>query len=262
MLLGMLQAPGFWGPPTSSVDWCETNYQVTRWVAELANTLSSLAMVGVGLYGAWLHRRTLERRFLLAFAALSCVGLGSVAFHATLRFGLQMLDELPMIYLALIIVYILLEDRAERRLGRWFPWLLALYACLLTLLSALTRGRLQFYAFQISFGSLELFALYRVYRLYRSSTDPAVWRLYRAGMAAYALAIACWFADFRFCSALVGRLSALGLPNPQLHAVWHVLVSCGFYCLILVIARTRQAVLAAALPRGKLDARAAALARE
>jgi dihydroceramidase len=247
MLLSAWQAPGFWGPPTSSVDWCEVNYQVTPWLAEFANTLSSLAMVAVGSWGLWAHRRGLERRFLLAFAALACVGLGSVAFHASLRFGLQMLDELPMIYLALIIVYILLEDRAQPRLGRWFPWLLGLYASLLTLLSVSTRGKVQFYAFQLSFGSLELFALYRVYGLYRRSGDAVLRRLYRRGMGAYALAIVCWFTDFRFCSALVAQVAALGLPNPQLHAVWHVLVSYGFYCLILVIARARRAALGAAV---------------
>jgi dihydroceramidase len=35
------------------------------------------------------------------------------------------------------------------------------------------------------------------------------------------------------------ELPALGAFNPQLHAVWHVLVSCGFYCLLLVTAYVR-----------------------
>lgn len=245
-MLADITRPGFWGDPTSSIDWCESNYRFTPYVAELFNTLSSLVILAVGVAGMYVHRQRLEARFLLAFAALACVGVGSVAFHGTLRFELQLLDELPMLYLALVIVYILIEDRAEPRFGRWFPASLALYGVALTVLSASTRGKLQFYAFQLSFGSLELFALYGVYRLYRCSTDDAVRRLYRAGMGAYALAILCWFADLRFCHTLSVQLPALGVPNPQLHAVWHVLVSCGFYCLLSVIASSRLAILARA----------------
>jgi dihydroceramidase len=245
-MLPDVSSPGWWGVPTSSIDWCEQNYRFTPYVAELANTVSSLVIVAVGLFGAYVHRQRLEARFLLAFAALACVGLGSVAFHATLQFELQLMDELPMLYLALIIVYILIEDRAEPRFGRWFPLALALYGAGLTALSAWTRGTLQFYAFQLSFGSLELFALYRVYRLYLRSSDQRVRRLYRAGMSAYALGILCWFADLRFCRTLSERLPALGVPNPELHAVWHVLVSCGFYCLLSVIASCRLATLRSA----------------
>jgi dihydroceramidase len=243
MLLDVSRAPGYWGTPTSSVDWCENNYQLTPWIAELANTLSSLVIFAVGAWGIYVYRRSLAPRFLLAFLALACVGLGSVAFHATLRFELQMFDELPMLYLALIMVYILLEDRAERRYGVGLAWGLAAYGVALTALSALTRGKLQFYAFQLSFGTLELFALYRVYALYRQSADRAVRRLYRIGMGAYVLGITFWFLDYRWCPLFNERLPALGVPNPQLHAAWHVLVSCGFYCLLMVVARTRRALL-------------------
>ncbi len=76
----------FWGAVTSTVDWCEANYQHSNYVAEFFNTVSSFAMVLAGACGFWLHRRTLEFRFLLAFLNLIGVGLGSAAFHASIRF--------------------------------------------------------------------------------------------------------------------------------------------------------------------------------
>ena len=54
---------GYWGPPTSSVDWCEANYRVTPYACEFWNALSSLAMVTAGAVGLVRFRRTLELRF-------------------------------------------------------------------------------------------------------------------------------------------------------------------------------------------------------
>jgi dihydroceramidase len=230
---------GYWGPSTSTVDWCETNYAHLFHVSELFNSASSLVLVLTGLLGLVLHRRVLERRFLLAFALLAVVGVGSTAFHATLRREHQMLDELPMLYLAIVIVYILLEDRPQRRFGAWFPLALLAHAALVTYLTAFTRGPVQFFLFQVSFASLEFFALGRTYLLQRRSPDAGTKRLFRLGIGAYALAIALWVSDIQFCPTLNGTLPAHGLPNPQLHAWWHVLVSFGFYALLLVIARER-----------------------
>ena len=232
--------PGFWGPPTSSVDWCEANYAFTPYVAELFNTLSSLAMVAVGAIGLALHRRVLERRFLFAFGLLCLVGLGSIAFHATLRFELQMLDELPMVYLVTLIAYILLEDRPSRRFGAWLPAVLIGYVILITVLASTTRGEVEFYVFQISFGSLELYSLARVWWVQRSLRDSRARSCFRLGIGAYLLAIALWFVDLKACDFVSRTLPAHGLPNPQLHAVWHVLVSVGFYLLLLVIAADRM----------------------
>jgi dihydroceramidase len=233
--------PGFWGPPTSTVDWCEANYAHSHYVAELFNTLSSFAIIAAGAIGLWLHRRLLEPRFLLCLASVALVGAGSIAFHATLRFELQMLDELPMLYSAVIMVYILLENRGlgRRRFGIWFPFALAAHAALVTALTALSRGPLQFYLFHLSFGSLETFSLVGVYLLQRRHGAAPARRLFRAGMASYLIAVLLWFIDLRFCSLLSERLPALGLFNPELHAVWHVLVSCGFYSLLLVTAHIR-----------------------
>src|SRR5437870_13701712 len=94
---------GFWGAPTASVDWCEQNYAHLPWVCEAFNTVSSLAMVLAGALG--LSRQTFAREVRVAFALLVLVGLGRIASHASLRFALEMLDDLPMLYTVIGVVW-------------------------------------------------------------------------------------------------------------------------------------------------------------
>src|SRR5690606_27012868 len=189
------------------------------------------------------HWRVVERRFHMAFASVALVGLGSAAFHGTLLFELQMLDELPMLYTATLLAYVLIEDQPRSRYGLPLKLSLICYLLLATYGAAFTRGQLQFWSFQITFAILEFFALYRTYRLYRRSDSPAVKRLFRVGIGLYAAALTLWFVDLNFCAPLVAAFASLGLPNPQFHAWWHILVSAGFYALILVIAHERLRVL-------------------
>ena len=226
----MGRAMGIWGPVTASVDWCEANYVHTPYVAELFNTLSSLAMVLAGALGLILHARVLERRILVAFAALMGVGVGSVLFHATLRFGLQLADELPMVYLVLLIVDILYGPKPALRAG------LILSAVGLTVLCVFTRGETESTVFRWGFSSFEVASLVGAAGLYRTGRDRERRALYRRGMVAYALGILAWSSELQLCPAL----SALPL-NPQLHALWHVLVSAGFYALLTFIAAEQLA---------------------
>lgn len=39
---------GYWGPVTSSIDWCEKNYEVTPYVAEFSNTFTNIGFVILG----------------------------------------------------------------------------------------------------------------------------------------------------------------------------------------------------------------------
>ena len=228
---------GFWGVPTATIDWCEQNYAVTPFIAEFWNTLSSLTMVVAGLIG--LSTRRFSREIRLAFALLVLVGLGSIAFHGTLRFELQMLDELPMLYLVTWLVWLLVENGPRRRLGWWFPAALIAYVLLATAGATLNRGDAQFLAFHVSFGALEIFCLGRVTWIALRSENRPVRTWFVLGLTAYATGIAVWFVDLKACPWVSVTLPSHGIPNPQLHAVWHVLVSLGFFLLLGVVSFDR-----------------------
>jgi dihydroceramidase len=198
-------------------------------------------MIAAAALGLWLHRGVLPRRFQLAFALLAVIGVGSAAFHATLRFGLQVLDELPMFCLALLMVFILLADRPSPRWRPAFTAALVAWGGACAALDILSRGRAQFYAFQVSFGAVELLALAAAYRSYCAAPDAAVRRLFRTGFVLYAASIAVWSFDLRCCTGL-SALPARGWPNPQLHAWWHVGMAAALYVLIVAIAHERARV--------------------
>lgn len=81
---------------------CEPNYQLSRFVAEPFNTFSNLSFVLLGLLGA-AHEASenAKRSYIFMYLTVSAIGLGSMAFHGTLTFLGQQLDELPMVWFLL-----------------------------------------------------------------------------------------------------------------------------------------------------------------
>ncbi|CAI8058136.1 Alkaline ceramidase 3 [Geodia barretti] len=101
---------GYWGRPTSTLDWCEENHAWSPYVAEFWNTLSNMAMVLPGLIGMWsCATNGLELRYLLSYFGLFVVGVGSTLFHGTLLYSMQLLDELPMLVCTSLLLFALYE---------------------------------------------------------------------------------------------------------------------------------------------------------
>src|SRR3546814_273742 len=107
---GLLHVP-------SSIDFCEENFAVSETIAEFWNAFSSLIITVFGVVGMLYANRkaTNEWRFTVAFGILAVVGIGSFFLHASLYAWAQAMDEVPMLYESLALLYILLDPRPEQK---------------------------------------------------------------------------------------------------------------------------------------------------
>jgi len=230
-----MAAVGYWGDPSSTIDWCEDNYVVEHHIAEFSNSITSFFIVLAGLFPIVLHLRLwrcMEPRDYLVCLSIIVVGLGSVAFHGTLQFRHQMWDEVPMLWTVVIILYSLLEHhQKEPKYGVLLPACLACYAAAGTYATSQQGGNAQWFSFHTFFGGAEFPCLYLVYKFFSGldEKEARLCLLLKRGFAAYAVAVALWLTDLNFCSMLQ-KLPQYTHWN--LHAFgWHLFISCGLYSM-------------------------------
>lgn len=201
----------------STVNWCEADYVMSKYVAEFWNTLSSGAIVMAGLLGMLKHKDE------SVFRALTLVGVGSVIFHATLSSWGQMLDEIPMVF----VVLKLIENTFPRNFGNSFKVFGAIIVLMLIITSHNQRifGALEFYLFQGTYVILcGTFAVATISRCcWRRIPQAQATRFYK-GAQLFLAAWSLWLLEQRFCS----DITKMAIPL-QLHACWHVFSAWGAY---------------------------------
>lgn len=184
--------------------------------------MSSFALVFLGVYGHFTCVRygIPLKRFAAAFFMLFSVGVGSTLFHASLRFHLQLLDEVPMLCGTMALIFICIEDELERK----YPGP-ALPAGLLAFSLAEVGIYLWFPALYFIFLAGYISSLLTLTVLsYRKLSDPRLsdttrW-IYRSSAVSYFSGAALWLADNAVCEH-VGAF--------KFHAWWHVLAAWGTY---------------------------------
>jgi len=216
---------GFWAPVSSSIDWCERNYVVSWYIAEFWNSLSSFVIILFAIWGIMqVSERNLELRFWLFHGSIIFVGLGSICFHGTLTYFGQLGDELPMIWTMLIWWYILInmENNGNKLVG----FILTVYGFIFSVVHCFQAFTT---VFQVHSVLLILFGLFYVIRYsfqyYHSHPIvPLLGSIYFIAMIGASIA---WVIDQQFCKELHSLEvpgSIIRIPNPQLHAIWHILV--------------------------------------
>ena len=227
----------FWGQPNSGVDWCEENYLHTHYVAEWWNFLSSVPMVVYGGFGLGCCARFgLERRFWACYVALMLVGTGSMAFHGTLTWWGQALDELPMIYGSTAFFYTVVEaDLAETR-RPWLPYAEAAYCAAFTVgYFALPRF---FAVFILSYACAVALIIHQTHRIYATyvrhdRSAAGLWqrRLFWTAAICYpAGLLLLWVPENALCPSFPGLFHRL-----QLHAWFHIVTGISPFSFVLFI---------------------------
>ncbi|KAH8919033.1 alkaline phytoceramidase [Atractiella rhizophila] len=239
---------GFWGEPSATLDW-SSNYAVSHYVAEFFNTFSNLFFIYLSLAGILRsYSQGLTFSLQLAHGVIGLVGLGSFFFHATLSYEWQLADELPMVFAASTVLYIVLALPKDSRT----PVQLLLIRTILPLfaitLSVVYAG---YYPnpvlHQVGYGLVQTALTARAGYVARSSWGKErvdevklsqIKRLFRDGIAIFLLGFAVWNVDNLFCDEITKLKKAAGPPLAWLlegHAWWHIFTGYGSFLSVVGI---------------------------
>ena len=204
---------GMWGEHTAPIDWCETNYAITRYVAEWWNTTSCVAYVVAALLAVRIPCRSTASGLLALYAwLLAMTGIFSALFHGTLWWWGQKLDEVAETATLVALLHMPHSDALRR-----------------TVLHA-TLAAAGIIIVPVAFCEVHLVAtilcLLRI--LHREigrlkSANMLWWRGQRAALSGL-VGFGCWLVDKAACSSLPTVNQTL-----QLHAWWHVMTAMALY---------------------------------
>lgn len=121
---------------------------VSHYIAEFTNTLSNIFFITLSLYGvSKVQSERIPFRFILCYLGIALVGFGSFAFHLTLKYEMQMMDELPMLFTSTLLTYSVCETskgynrtQKDKRYGQFLAWLLGGSVSLVSLVYAWNRN--------------------------------------------------------------------------------------------------------------------------
>ncbi|KAF5585151.1 YPC1-alkaline ceramidase [Fusarium subglutinans] len=102
---------GFWGQPTSTLNWCEEDYVISHYAAEITNTLTNALFIALGVRGV---RNCLKYQHDTVFVIAYLGYLLLFKFADRNLDPMQLVDELSMIYTTSILCYaIFTHDRSR-----------------------------------------------------------------------------------------------------------------------------------------------------
>lgn len=210
----------FWGPVTSSIDWCENNYVLSSYIAEFYNTISNIPTIILAIIGLIIAlSQGFEKRFTVLHLSNMILAMGGILFHGTLQRVQQQSDETPMVWEMLLYIYILYSPDWHYR--STMPTFLFLYGAIFAIVHSLFHFKI---SFKVHYAVLCLLCIPRMYKYYIHTEDPAAKRLAKLYLATLFFGSLCWLCDRVFCEHV-----SVWPINPQGHALWHIFMGFNSY---------------------------------
>jgi dihydroceramidase len=226
-------AVGYWGKRTSALDWCEPNYTWSFYIAEFFNTITSLPAAFLAFYGIYLtYKYGYDKRFIIVNALVAMVGLGSAAFHGTLLYTGQILDELPMVYTSLSLLYVVLEmESKEKPVYKYLAPLLLSYSALFTAVYLYLPSFFIFFLIGYICGILTL--VYRCSVIFRKPDTLVHQKVFIVLSVLFYIGgwLLFWVPEVAFCDTL---------QPYNFHAWWHVTSTLGAFVLVVFATFQRE----------------------
>ncbi|KPM44839.1 hypothetical protein AK830_g1702 [Neonectria ditissima] len=228
------QGPGFWGEQTSTLNFCEEDYVLSFYCAELCN-VRALYTDKCALPVAW-SKRDSELHPELAPKHLPSRAL------LTTSDPMQLVDELSMIYTTCLMMYASFSFSQSKAFSVILGTSLLGLATFITLYYHLTKDP-NFH--QTAYGLLTALVVFRSMWVMESQLRPALetrgvdksrellktmWAMVITGLGVFLGGYFLWTLDNEFCSQVTGLRHAVGLPWAVVlegHAWWHLMTGLG-----------------------------------
>jgi dihydroceramidase len=183
-----------------------------------------------------------DSAFILAFLGYIVVGLGSMAFHASLKYSMQLADELPMIYTVCIMSYIAFSYGKSPKVKASIAVALVGIACFITVYYLYAKDPV---FHQVAYGLLTLSSTIRGFYVTEVDVKSALRKrvpaevdqrmhqirtLAVSGIVMFLVGFFIWNMDNIFCHHLVHARNQIQLPWSVVlegHGWWHILTGLG-----------------------------------
>lgn len=235
------QEKGFWGVPTSTIDWCEENYVVSNYIAEALNTLTNSVFILIALFFIYTSvKHKLDTRFLFTGFGFMLVGVGLWLFHMTLRYHYQLLDELPMIYATCIPCWSVFSAYQSKHRSWLIGTAVFFSANLLTVIYLHFKDPT---IHQAAYGVLNVLIIMKSVQLLQRAikSEEDRWKLYSTmikGVILFLTGYVLWNMDIHFCDYARRTRRSWGMPYGFIlegHGWWHIFTGTGVYFYLVSV---------------------------